>query len=85
MRTLNFSILNEKELLIVSLWLCGQTAKQTGRHLERSGRTIEFHREKIKCRLGVYSESELWVRAIKSPEFIPLLQKGKEFIQQKDK
>lgn len=83
MTKLNFSLLTEKESIILTLWLCGQTAKQSGSYLDKSARTIEYHRERIKCKLGVYCKSELYIKAIKSPEFMVLLERGKKFIQSK--
>jgi DNA-binding NarL/FixJ family response regulator len=69
-------MLTEQEKNILALWICGQTAKQSGSFLGRSNRTIEFHRDKIKCKLGVYRSSDLRNKIMSSLEFNSILQIG---------
>lgn len=81
MSGLKLNTLTEKERLVLALWICGQTAKQSAIYLKKSNRTIEFHRERIKCKLGVYSATELHLRAVTCPEFMQIQQKGVELIR----
>ncbi|MFI4956523.1 MAG: helix-turn-helix transcriptional regulator [Gammaproteobacteria bacterium] len=73
-------MLTEKEKVVLALWICGQTAKQSASYLGKSNRTVEFHREKVKCKLGVYCASELRIKVLESSEFNSILQLGMNLI-----
>lgn len=51
--------LDDRERSILKLLLRGQTAKQIGRVLDISHRTVEHRLEKLKLRLGVANRAEL--------------------------
>ena len=54
--------------------------KETAIIIKKSNRTVEFHREKIKCKLGVYCVSELRVKVLESSEFNAIFEQGMNLI-----
>lgn len=80
MKELRISVLTKKELDVLALWLCGQTAKQSASYLGKSHRTIESHRERIKCKLGIYRSSELRQKAITTHEYSLVLEQGLQLL-----
>jgi len=52
--------LSKRELQCLSLWMIGITAKETGKILSISARTIEQYRENIKIKLRLTTRSEIW-------------------------
>ena len=52
--------LTNRELTILSMWLCGISIKETARKLGGiSLRTIESYRDNIKCKLNVHNKAQL--------------------------
>jgi DNA-binding CsgD family transcriptional regulator len=51
--------LTNRECEVLSLWLSAETAKESGRWLGISSRTVEYHREKIRRKFEVASFFEL--------------------------
>lgn len=78
--TVRFAMLTEKERTVIALWLCGQTAKQSAPYLKISDRTVEYHRERVKCKLGIYCASELHRAIFKSGNFFEILKHGVKLI-----
>lgn len=79
-REVKISTLSVKEKNVLALWVCGQTAKQSGIYLQRSSRTIEYYRERIKCKFGIYRISELYPIIMRNSEFEILIQEAKELM-----
>ena len=72
--------LTRMEYAVLSLWLCSRTAKQTGIYLIKSGRTIEYYRERIKCKFGIYCASELHKITLPNEAFTEMLQHGRKLM-----
>lgn len=58
-RTSLLDALNEREQDVLALWFCGQTAKESALVLNKSSRTVEYYRDRIKLKLGVGRLPEL--------------------------
>ncbi|MDB6096046.1 MAG: putative two component response regulator protein containing GerE domain [Francisellaceae bacterium] len=53
--------LTDREITILSLWLCGVSIKETAKQLGNiSLRTIENYRDNIKCKLNVHTKAQLF-------------------------
>lgn len=77
---MNLGTLTTIEYSVLALWFCSQTAKQTAVYLKKSNRTIEYYRERIKCKLGIYCASELHKLNLPNETFIEILQHGRNLI-----
>jgi DNA-binding CsgD family transcriptional regulator len=60
----NGIILTKREKEILRLIGAGQTNKQIARHLSRSERTVEFHRNRLMRKMSAHNAAELVRKAI---------------------
>ena len=56
--------LTRREAEILHLIVSGKTNKEIGRKLCRTERTVEFHRNRLMCKVGAHNAAELVNRAI---------------------
>lgn len=74
------SLDNETEKQVLALWACSQTAKESARYLGISVRSVNYYREKLRCRLGVHTSNQLINRIIFMENFESLIRIGKEYL-----
>lgn len=80
MNSFNLSSLNQKQLLILALWACGQTVKESATHLNSSQRTINYYRGRLRCMLHANSSNEVIRKLIMMDEYESLIRLGKMYL-----
>ncbi|MFI4956544.1 MAG: helix-turn-helix transcriptional regulator [Gammaproteobacteria bacterium] len=74
------SLCNEKEQLVLALWACSQSIKESARQLKISERTVDYYRGRLKCRFGVHSSNELIRKIIMMDEYESLIRLGRNLL-----
>lgn len=77
MNNFELTSLNQKELLILALWACSQTVKETARHLKFSERAINYYRGRLRCMFNANSSNEVISKLIRMDEYESLIRLGK--------
>jgi len=75
-----FTSLTQKELLILALWACSQTVKESAKHLNLSDRTVNYYRGRLRCMLNARSSNEVISKLIMMDDYEALIRFGKMFL-----
>lgn len=73
---------SKKEELVLALWACNQTVKESARYLKVSERTVDYYRGRLKCRFGAVSSNELIKKLIMMEDYENLIREGRNFLLQ---
>jgi DNA-binding CsgD family transcriptional regulator len=74
------SLSSEKEQLVLALWACNQSIKESAKYLKISERTIDYYRGRLKCRFGARSSNELIRKIIMMDEYETLIRLGRNLL-----
>lgn len=80
MNSFNLSSLDQKQLLILALWACGQTVKESARHLKISERGVNYYRGRLRCMLNAHSSNEVISKLIMMDDYESLIRLGKKYL-----
>lgn len=80
MSNINLSGLSQNEQLVLALWACSQSIKESARYLNLSERTIDYYRSRLRCRLNARTSNEMITKLIMMDDYEALVHMGKVFL-----